>query len=139
MKKSFLIFCLLTILATVNAYANSSHASDEERSYTIAMVEQKPEFPGGEAAMYKWLSEHIIYPAQAAEEGVSGRVIVNFIISKSGVVENVKVVRGQHPELDKEAVRLVESMPRWMPARNNGSPVKVNYTLPIAFKLPEGD
>ena len=110
-------------------------APEPEKTYTLAMVEQKPEFPGGEAAMYKWLGDHISYPAQAAEEGIDGRVIVQFDISKTGSIENVKVVRGRHPALDKEAMRLVKAMPKWQPGRNNGQPVKVTYTLPIAFKL----
>ena len=79
---------------------------EPEKTYTMAMVEQKPEFPGGEAAMYKWLGDHISYPAQASEEGVQGRVVVQFDISKTGTIENVKVVRGRHPALDKEATRL---------------------------------
>ena len=109
--------------------------SDEPMN--IAMVEQKPEFPGGEAAMYKWLGDHISYPAQASEEGVSGRVVVQFVISKTGSIEDVKVVRGRHPALDKEAVRLVKAMPKWQPGRNNGQPVKVTYTLPVTFKLQD--
>ena len=109
----------------------------EDKVYNIAMVEQKPEFPGGEAAMYKWLSDHINYPVAAAEEGVQGRVVVEFVVSKTGNVENVRVLRGRHPALDKEATRLVKSMPKWQPGRNNGQPVKVTYTLPITFKLQE--
>ena len=112
-------------------------APEPEKVYTMAMVEQKPEFPGGEAAMYKWLGDHISYPAQAAEEGVSGRVVVQFDISKTGDIENVKVVRGRHPALDKEAMRLVKAMPKWQPGRNNGQPVKVTYTLPVTFKLQD--
>ena len=112
-------------------------APEPEKVYSMAMVEQKPEFPGGEAAMYKWLGDHISYPAQASEEGVSGRVVVQFDISKTGDIENVKVVRGRHPALDKEAMRLVKAMPKWQPGRNNGQPVKVTYTLPVTFKLQE--
>ncbi len=112
-------------------------APEPEKVYNIAMVEQKPEFPGGEAAMYKWLGDHISYPAQASEEGVQGRVVVQFEVSKTGAIENVKVVRSRHPALDKEAVRLIKAMPRWQPGRNNGQPVKVTYTLPVTFKLQE--
>ena len=112
-------------------------APEPEKVYSMAMVEQKPEFPGGEAAMYKWLGDHITYPAQASEEGVSGRVVVQFDISKTGDIENVKVVRGRHPALDKEAMRLVKAMPKWQPGRNNGQPVKVTYTLPVTFKLQD--
>lgn len=112
-------------------------APEPEKVYNIAMVEQKPEFPGGESAMYKWLSDHINYPAAAAEEGVQGRVVVEFVVSKTGAVENVRVLRGRHPALDKEAQRVVKAMPKWQPGRNNGQPVKVTYTLPVSFKLQQ--
>lgn len=101
----------------------------------IAMVEQKPEFNGGEAAMYKWLSENIVYPSAASEEGVQGRVVVEFVVGKDGSITNVRVLRPRHPALDKEAVRVVKAMPKWIPGRNNGQPVKVTYTLPVTFKL----
>ena len=108
---------------------------EEEQPLNIAMVEQKPEFNGGEAAMYKWLSDNIVYPTIAAEEGVSGRVVVEFVVGKDGSISDVRVVRPRHPALDKEAVRVVKSMPAWIPGRNNGQPVKVTYTLPVQFKL----
>ena len=110
---------------------------EEDKVYNMAMVEQQPEFPGGATAMYKWLNDHINYPAVAAEEGVQGRVIVEFVVSKTGAVENVRVLRGRHPALDKEAVRVVKAMPKWNPGRNNGNPVKVTYTLPVTFKLQQ--
>ena len=112
-------------------------APEPEKVYNIAMVEQKPQFPGGDEAMYKWLGSHINYPAAASEEGVQGRVVVEFVVSKTGSIENVKVLRGRHPALDKEAVRVVKSMPKWQPGRNNGQPVKVTYTLPVTFKLQQ--
>ncbi len=110
---------------------------EPEKVYNQAMVEQQPEFIGGQEAMYRWLREHLNYPAQASEEGVQGRVVVQFEVSKTGTIENVKVVRGRHPALDREAMRLVKSMPKWQPGRNNGQPVKVQYTLPISFKLQQ--
>ncbi len=108
---------------------------EEEQPVSIAMVEQKPEFPGGEAAMYKWLGENIVYPAAASEEGVQGRVVVEFVVGKDGSITNVRVVRPRHPALDKEALRVVKAMPKWMPGRNTGQPVKVTYTLPVTFRL----
>lgn len=107
----------------------------EDIIYNTANVQQVPEFPGGDAAMYKWISEHLVYPAAASEEGVSGRVTVEFVVSKTGAIENVRVVRGRHPALDKEALRVVKAMPKWNPGRNNGQPVKVTYILPVTFKL----
>lgn len=107
----------------------------DEQPMSIAMVEQKPEFPGGEAAMYKWLSDNIVYPSAASEEGVQGRVVVEFVVDRDGSITNVKVVRQRHPALDKEALRVIKAMPKWIPGRNNGQPVKVTYTLPVTFKL----
>ena len=108
---------------------------EDETPVSIAMVEQKPEFPGGESAMYKWLSDNIVYPSVASEEGVQGRVVVEFVVGKDGSISNVRVVRPRHPALDKEALRVVKAMPKWMPGRNNGQPVKVTYTLPVTFRL----
>ena len=109
----------------------------DEQVYNIAMVEQQPEFPGGAQAMYKWLGDHINYPPVAAEEGVQGKVIVEFVVSKTGAIENARVLRGRHPALDKEALRVVKAMPNWNPGRNNGNAVKVTYTLPVTFKLQQ--
>ena len=107
----------------------------DEGPVNIAMVEQKPEFPGGTAAMYKWLSDNINYPAAASEEGIQGKVTVQFIVEKNGSISNVTVVRGKHPALDAEAKRVVSKMPKWTPGRNNGQPVRVTYNLPVTFKL----
>ena len=101
----------------------------------MAIVEQKPMFPGGDAAMYKWLSEQIQYPAAASEEGIQGRVVVQFIVEENGAITHVNVVRGKHPALDAEALRVVKKMPKWNPGRNNGQPVRVVYNLPVTFKL----
>ncbi len=107
----------------------------EEGPLSVAMVEQKPSFPGGESAMYKWLLDNIIYPAAASEEGVQGKVTVQFIVEKDGSITHVQVVRGKHPALDAEAARVIRKMPRWTPGRNNGQPVRVTYHLPVQFKL----
>ncbi len=107
----------------------------EEGPLSVAMVEQKPSFPGGESAMYKWLHDNIIYPAAASEEGVQGKVTVQFIVEKDGSITHVQVVRGKHPALDAEAARVIRKMPRWTPGRNNGQPVRVTYHLPVQFKL----
>ncbi|MBO4977605.1 MAG: energy transducer TonB [Muribaculaceae bacterium] len=107
----------------------------EDEPMSIAMVEQKPAFPGGEAEMYRWLSDNIVYPPAASEEGVQGRVVVEFVVGKDGAITNVRVVRPRHPALDREALRVIQAMPRWIPGRNNGQPVKVTYTLPVTFRL----
>ena len=107
----------------------------DDEPVSIAMVEQKPSFPGGEAAMYQWLSNNIVYPPAASEEGIQGRVVVEFVVGKDGSITNARVVRTRHPALDKEALRVIKAMPNWIPGRNNGQPVKVTYTLPVTFKL----
>ena len=108
-----------------------------EQIVDMAMVEQKPSFKGGDAALYKWLNSQIVYPAAASEEGVQGKVIVAFVIEKDGRVTNVQVVRKKHPALDAEALRVVKKMPNWTPGRNNGQPVRVKYNLPVTFKLQQ--
>ncbi|MGM9870622.1 MAG: energy transducer TonB [Muribaculaceae bacterium] len=110
-------------------------SQSDDKEYSMGVIGQKPEFPGGESALYDYLSSHINYPAQAAEEGVQGRVIVQFTITKTGKIENVSVVRGRHPALDKEALRVVKSMPNWTPGRQDGRAVNVQHTLPITFRL----
>lgn len=108
-------------------------ATDTEKVYTSA--EQMPQFPGGEAALLKYVSEHIKYPLIAQENNVQGRVVVQFVVKKDGSIGDIKVVRGKDPDLDKEAVRLVKTFPKFVPGRMNGQAVNVWYTLPINFKL----
>jgi len=98
-------------------------------------VEQMPQFPGGEAALMKFLSSHINYPPMAAENNVQGRVVVQFVVEKDGKVGEVKVARSVDKDLDREAVRVVKSLPKFTPGRQNGQPVRVWYTLPVTFKL----
>ncbi len=98
-------------------------------------AEQMPQFPGGDAALMKYLQSHIQYPAMAAENNVQGRVVVQFVVDKTGKVGEVKVVRSVDKDLDREAVRVCKSLPKFTPGRQNGQPVSVWYTLPVTFKL----
>ena len=98
-------------------------------------VEQMPEFPGGQAEMMKYLAQNIQYPANAAKNNVEGRVAVQFVIEKDGRIGEVKIARSVDPELDAEALRVVKSMPNFIPGRQDGKPVAVWYTIPISFKL----
>ena len=98
-------------------------------------VEQMPSFPGGMGALMSWLSQNIKYPVIAAENGVEGRVIVQFVVEKDGSITDVKIARSVDPSLDKEATRVVSSMPHWIAGRQNGNPVRVKYTVPVTFKL----
>lgn len=101
-------------------------------------VEEPPSFPGGEQAMYAFLKQNLRYPEMAAQNNIQGRVTVQFVVEKDGTISNVKVVRGKDPDLDKEAVRVVKSMPKFIPGRMNGQSVRVFYTLPVNFKLANG-
>ena len=104
-----------------------------EQVFTV--VEQMPQFPGGEAALMKFLQSHINYPPMAAENGVQGKVVVQFVVDKTGRVGEVKVVRSVDKDLDREATRVCKSLPKFTPGRQNGHPVSVWYTLPVFFKL----
>ena len=94
-----------------------------------------PTFPGGEAELMKFMSENLKYPVIAQENGIQGRVILRFVVSKTGAIENIQVVRSVDPTCDKEAIRMVKSMPRWIPGKQNGNNVPVYFTLPVLFKL----
>lgn len=100
-------------------------------------LESDPAFPGGQAAMLKFISEQLRYPSEAMKMGIQGKVTVQFEISETGSVGQIRVARGKDPDLDKEAVRVIRLLPNFIPATFNGKPVKVWYTLPITFKLPE--
>lgn len=94
-----------------------------------------PDFPSGQKKLFKWLSANIKYPKEAQANKEQGRVIVRFVIDKDGKVTDAKVVRSISPSLNKEALRLIEAMPRWKPGEKDGQPVAVRFTLPITFRL----
>ncbi len=108
---------------------------EEVEPVAFAAVENKPEFPGGEVALLKHVAENTKYPPIAKENGVSGRVFVQFVIDKTGAVTKVQVMRGVDPALDAEAIRVVKTLPKWKPGSQRGKPVPVTYVLPINFKL----
>lgn len=106
---------------------------DEYGFYMVA--DEMPEFPGGMAACMEWLQKNIRYPIEAFAKSETGRVIVQFVVEENGDLRQLKVVRGVSPSLDGEALRVVATMPKWKPGKVDGKPVKVNYTIPIAFRL----
>lgn len=107
----------------------------EEENKVFDVVEQMPSFPGGNAALMNYLSQNIKYPVIAEENGIQGRVIVQFVVGKDGHISDVRVAKSVDPSLDKEAVRVVKGMPRWIPGKQNGQAVTVRYTLPVTFRL----
>ena len=106
-----------------------------EKEQIFEHVEQMPEYPGGQGELMKYLSDKIRYPQLAQEQGIQGQVILRFVVGRDGSVSDVKVVRSLDPSCDKEAVRVVQSMPKWVPGKQNGNPVLVYFTLPVRFKL----
>ena len=106
-----------------------------EETKIFEVVEQMPSFPGGDAALMQFLSKNIKYPVVAEENGIQGRVIATFVVERDGSITDVKVVKSVDPSLDKEAIRVVKSMPKWIPGKQNGSAVRVKYTVPVTFRL----
>jgi protein TonB len=98
-------------------------------------VEQQAEFPGGQAALMKWLSNNIRYPESAQQNDIQGRVIVKFVVEKDGSIGQATIAKGVDKDLDREAIRVVKKMPKWQPGKNNGVAVRSYFTLPVTFKL----
>jgi TonB family protein len=112
-----------------------SGSNDSLEQEAFIVVEEMPEFPGGEVAMRNYISQSLIYPEKAQEWGIQGKVIVTFIIDIDGSIKDAKISKRVHPKLDEEALRLINNMPKWKPGRQKGKPVRVNYTVPISFIL----
>lgn len=109
-----------------------------ERKDTINaydVVEQMPCFPGGQGKLVEFIEENMQYPKECAEKGIYGRVIVAFVVERDGQLSNIRVVKSVHPALDKEALRIVNLMPRWIPGKQNGVTVRVKYIIPIRFSV----
>ena len=106
-----------------------------EEQQIFQVVEEMPEFPGGMAECMKFLAKNIKYPTIAQENGVQGRVIVQFVVNKDGTIVDPVVVRSVDPYLDKEALRVIKAMPKWKPGKQRGKAVRVKYTVPVTFRL----
>ena len=114
-------------------YVEVEPEPEEEEIFMV--VEQAPEFPGGTNALYDYLRKNMKYPAICRESGITGRVIVSFTVNKDGSIVDVEVVKGVHPQMDKEAVRVVSAMPKWKPGEQRGKPVRCRFNLPVNFRL----
>jgi len=108
---------------------------EPEKLQIFSHVEVMPQFPGGDAALIKWLADNIQYPAIAKEQGTQGRVSLRFVVKPDGTIDDVQIVKGLDTSCDNEAVRVVKMMPKWIPGKQNGNPVYVYYSLPITFRL----
>ena len=112
---------------------NKEVIQEETKPYTA--VEQMPEYPGGTTELLKYISGHLKYPVLAAEQGIQGSVTIRFVVSPTGEVTDVEILRPLDPSCDKEAVRVIRSLPKWMPGKQNGRAVPVYFTVPVRFKL----
>jgi protein TonB len=108
---------------------------EEEETQVFFIVEDMPEFPGGELALRQYIANAIKYPVIAQENGIQGRVYVTFVVNTDGSVSDARIARGVDPSLDKEALRVVNQLPKWKPGMQRGKPVRVSYTVPINFVL----
>ena len=130
--KKLLFFLILGFATLITARAQNT---DTPCGKVYQVVEQMPQFPGGPAAMMKFIADSLRYPSVVCTGGVEGRIVVRFVVDCKGNIVNPLVVRSVDPLLDREAIRLVKSMPKWIPGRQNGKPVCVIYKVPIRFKL----
>jgi TonB family protein len=140
-KLSFLIyfvFCLNLLNAQIDeTYSNidQAGANDSIDAIDFTIVEEKPEFPGGDQALLSFIGNNCRYPEAAMKQHIQGKVFVKFVISKDGKVVRPEVVKGVHPLLDEEAVRVIKSLPDWTPGKQKGKNVAVHFIVPINFKL----
>lgn len=132
--KKLILMSLMAVCCLVTASAQKTVVSQKnQKVYDVA--EQMPEYPGGMPAMFEFLQKNMKYPKDAKKQKVEGRVMVMFVVETDGSISDVKVAKKTFPSLDAEAVRVVQSMPKWTPGRDKGKVVRVQYTLPVSFRL----
>lgn len=127
--RKFFVLAIAFLMACMAVKASAG-------SEVYTSVEQMPQFPGGDAALMRYIATHMQYPSMAKEHGIQGKVILQFVVKKDGCVGEVKVVRSLSPDCDNEAMRLVRSLPKFSPGKQDGKPVNVWYMLPVTFLHP---
>lgn len=127
-----LFFAILFMSTGANAQTDSSKSKIQD---TYKVVDVMPEFKGGIEKLIEFIQKKLVYPKEARELGISGKVIVSFVVDVKGKIQDVKVIEGVHPLLDEEAIRVVKSMPRWKPGSIKNKKVKVEFKLPLSFTL----
>ena len=137
MKKLLLIGLFLCGISNLAfAFAHDDIVNGKKSTYLATdELETMPEFPGGMEGLQKYLVKNLQYPKKAREDSIQGRVIVKFIVQKDGSIANIEIESSPHETLSKEAIRVIELMPKWKPGRLKGEPVRVQYVLPVTFKL----
>ena len=136
MKIRLLILFLAMLFSSVTLMAQEVDSKTETKKEQVySIVETMPSFPGGQTALVAYLQENLKYPQSARDNGIQGRVYINFVVEKDGSISNVKVNRGIGGGCDEEAVRVVKAMPKWIPGVQKDQTVRVSYMMPIVFKL----
>jgi protein TonB len=119
----------------IQAPVAAAKVVEEDDNVVFVVVESMPSFPGGDAALFKYLNDNIKYPVIAQESGIQGRVICQFVVNRDGSIVDIEVVRSVDKSLDAEAIRVIKNMPKWSPGKQRGKTVRVKYTLPVNFRL----
>lgn len=136
MKTLFIAALLLSstaLFAQDTAKVQKDTAKSDGKIFTI--VEEMPQFPGGEEGLFRYIEKNVKYPLETQKNKTKGKVFITFMVTKTGTVEDAKIIRGVSPQLDEEALRVISTMPAWTPGKQNGRPVNVQYNIPINFKV----
>lgn len=132
--KKFIIMALMAVFGLITVSAQKTVVAQKNQK-VFDIVEQMPEYPGGQAALFEYLSKNIKYPADAEKKKVEGKVFVTFVVDTDGKITDVSLMRKVFPSLDAEAIRVISAMPNWIPGKQKGRVVRVKYTVPIMFRL----
>ena len=132
--KKFIIMALMAVFGLTTVSAQKTVVAQKNQK-VFDIVEQMPEYPGGQAALFEYLSKNIKYPADAEKKKVEGKVFVTFVVDTDGKITDVSLMRKVFPSLDAEAIRVISAMPNWIPGKQKGRVVRVKYTVPIMFRL----
>jgi protein TonB len=132
--KKFIIMALMAVFGLTTVSAQKTVVAKKNQK-VFDVVEQMPEYPGGQAALIEYISNNVKYPDDAAKKKVEGKVFVTFVVDTDGKITDVSLLRKVFPSLDAEAIRVISGMPNWIPGKQKGQVVRVKYTVPIVFRL----
>ena len=132
--KKFIIMALMVVFGLTTVSAQKTVVAKKNQK-VFDIVEQMPEYPGGQAALFEFISKNVKYPEDAVKKKVEGKVFVTFVVDTDGKITDVSLLRKVFPSLDAEAIRVISGMPNWIPGKQKGQVVRVKYTVPIMFRL----
>lgn len=136
--KAIFLFCIFLFANTISkAQVKSVEYDNTKNESVFTFVEQMPEFPGGEQALYKFLSDNIVYPKTAKEQGLEAKIYIRFVVTETGEITNPVSMKQSPKILEDEAIRVIKAMPKWRPGKQNGRAVSVFFQLPIYFHFEE--